>query len=147
MFHKVKEVYPLPNMLLSVIFTDGTTKTYDVKPLTTRFEVFKALEDTKLFESVLVEQDGYGIIWNDDIDLSSDELWENGITEKTPFDGLMSFSEATEIWGLSESALRKAISYGKLVAGVDARKYGKQWVVTTAAMEREYGIPMYTKLN
>ena len=45
MFHKVKEVYPLPNMLLSVIFTDGTTKTYDVKPLTTRFEVFKALEE------------------------------------------------------------------------------------------------------
>lgn len=147
MFHKVKEVYPLPNMLLSVIFTDGTTKTYDVKPLTTRFEVFKALEDTKLFESVLVEQDGYGIIWNDDIDLSSDELWENGITEKTPFDGLMSFSEATEIWGLSESALRKAVSYGKLVAGVDARKYGKQWVVTESAMEREYGVPVYTKLN
>ncbi|MCQ2404030.1 MAG: hypothetical protein MJ202_09930, partial [Lentisphaeria bacterium] len=29
----------------------------------------------------------------------------------------------------------------KLVNGVDACKYGKQWVVTTAAMQREYGQP------
>ena len=43
---------------------------------------------------------------------------------------------------MSESTLRKAISYGKLVSGVDARKYGKQWVVTEAAMRREYGAPV-----
>ena len=68
MFHKVKEVYPLPNMMLSVIFTDGTTKTYDIAPLTARFEIFKALEASTLFESVKVEQGGYGIYWNDNID-------------------------------------------------------------------------------
>ena len=32
---------------------------------------------------------------------------------KTPFDGLMSFSDASELWGLSESTLRKAVAYGK----------------------------------
>ena len=53
----------------------------------------------------------------------------------------MSFADATELWGLSESALRKAVSYGKIVSGVDARKYGKQWIVTKEAMEREYGEP------
>ncbi len=63
-------------------------------------------------------------------------------SEETPFDGLISFADATELWGLSESTLRKAISYGKLVSGVDARKYGKQWVVTEAAMRREYGDPV-----
>ena len=37
--------------------------------------------------------------------------------------------------------LRKAISYGKLVNGVYACKYGKQWVVSIEAMKREYGTP------
>ena len=142
MFHKVKEVYALPGMRLSVLFSDGTTKAYDVTPLLGRFDAFKALEDESLFSSVEVDVGGYGVIWNDDIDLSCDELWENGVTQVTSFDGLMSFADATELWGLSESALRKAVSYGKIVSGVDARKYGKQWVVTKEAMEREYGDPV-----
>ena len=54
----------------------------------------------------------------------------------TPFDGLLSSKQATDAWGLSESALRKAISYGKLIDGVDAKKYGKQWIVTEDAMRR-----------
>ena len=31
-----------------------------------------------LFEQVQVDSGGYGISWNDDIDLSCNELWENG---------------------------------------------------------------------
>ena len=42
---------------------------------------------------------------------------------------------------MSESTLRKAITYEKIVPGVDARKYGKQWVVNRDAMSREYGEP------
>ncbi|MBQ7625709.1 MAG: hypothetical protein IJS87_01430, partial [Rhodocyclaceae bacterium] len=57
---------------------------------------------------------------------------------------LMAFTDATQLWGLNESTLRKAITYGKLVNGVDACKYGKQWVVSVAAMQREYGIPAVT---
>ena len=80
-------------------------------------------------------------MWNGDIDLSYDELWDNGVVVKTPFDGLMAFSDATLIWKLNESTLRKAVSYGKLVNGVDVCKFGKQWVVSIEAMKREYGIP------
>ena len=50
-------------------------------------------------------------------------------------------SDATNIWGLNESTLRKAISYGKLVNGVDVCKYGKQWVISVESLKREYGIP------
>lgn len=141
MFHKVKEVYPQNNMQLSVVFADGSTKTYNVNPLLERFPAFNALLDDTLFSSVSVDPGGYGISWNDDIDISCDELWEHGKKAETPFDGLMSFSDATELWGLSESTLRKAIAYGKLQSGVDARKYGKQWIVTREAMIREYGEP------
>ena len=71
--------------------------------------------------------------------MSCDELWENGVQVETPFDGLMAFSDATELWGLNESTLRKAVTYGKLVNGVDVCKFGKQWVVSVDSMKREYG--------
>lgn len=142
MFHKVKAVNALPDYMLSVQFAEGVTKIYDVKPLFSVWNSFKALQKYyELFRSVRVDQGGYGIVWNDELDLSCDELFENGETVKTPFDGLMAFTDATEIWGLNESTLRKAISYGKLVNGVDACKYGKQWVISAEAMRREYGEP------
>ncbi len=83
----------------------------------------------------------YGVIWNDDLDLSCQEMFENNKKVKTPFNGLMAFTDAAKLWGLNESTLRKAIAYGKLVNGVDACKYGKQWVISTEAMKREYGQP------
>ena len=142
MFHKVKAVNALPDYRLSVQFSEGITKIYDVKPLFEKWPSFHALkDDPELFSGVEVDLGGYGIVWNDDLDLSCNELYENGETVKTPFDGLMAFTEATELWGLNESTLRKAISYGKLVNGVDACKYGKQWVVSAEAMKREYGQP------
>jgi len=56
-----------------------------------------------------------------------------------PFDGLIGSQEACQLWGLNESTLRKAISYGKFEDGVDMKKFGKQWVFTVAALERVYG--------
>ena len=146
MFHKVKAVNALPDYRLSVQFAEGVTKIYDVKPLFAKWKPFKALENApELFSGVEVDMGGYGIIWNDDLDLSCDELFENGEVVKTPFDGLMAFTDATQLWGLNESTLRKAIAYGKLVNGVDACKYGKQWVISMVAMKREYGQPKIAK--
>lgn len=140
MFHKIKNVSALLGYRLSVQFSEGVTKLYDVKPLFDRFSAFKIFQQSpELFNDVAVDTGGCGIVWNDDLDLSCDELWENGVVVKTPFDGLMALSDATELWGLSESALRKAISYGKFVNGVDVCKFGKQWVVSVQAMQREYG--------
>ena len=140
MFHKIKNVFVLPEYKLSVQFSEGVTKIYDVKPLFEKIPSLTELkEDPSEFACVSVDVGGYGIVWNDDLDLSCDELWENGTEVDTPFDGLMAFSDATELWGLNESTLRKAITYGKLVNGVDVCKFGKQWVVSVAAMKREYG--------
>lgn len=139
MFHKIKNVFPLPDYRLSVQFSEGITKIYDVKVLFEKIPEFSELRDNAEFDCVSVDVGGYGIVWNDELDLSCDELWENGVRIDTPFDGLMAFSDATELWGLNESTLRKAISYGKLVNGVDVCKFGKQWVVSVDAMKREYG--------
>ena len=52
-----------------------------------------------IFNSVIVDQGGYGIVWNDNIDISCDELWTNGEEVSTPFDGLIALSDATSHWG------------------------------------------------
>ena len=140
MFHKIKNVAALPEYKLSIQFSEGVTKIYDVKPLFVKIPLFAELKENPAeFACVTVDVGGYGIVWSDDLDLSCDELWENGVQVSTPFDGLMAFSDATELWGLNESTLRKAITYGKLVNGVDVCKFGKQWVVSIEAMKREYG--------
>ncbi len=142
MFHKIKNVTPLKDFKLSIQFAEGITKIYDMKKLIENNKIFAELKDMNLFNSVEVDIGGYGVIWNDDIDISCDELFENSKKIDTPFDGLMAFSDATDIWGLNESTLRKAIIYGKLINGIDVCKFGKQWVVSINAMKREYGIPL-----
>ena len=79
MFHKVKNVLPLPEFRLSVQFCEGVTKIYDVKPLFEKLSVFAALkDDPALFGSVSVDVGGYGSIWGEELDLSGDVLWERG---------------------------------------------------------------------
>jgi hypothetical protein len=142
MFHKIKSVTPLADHVLSVQFSEGVTKRYDVKSLFDKYPMFLPLkDDPALFSSVEVDVGGYGIVWNDDIDIACDELFYNGEIIKTPFDGLIAFSDATQLWGLNESTLRKAIAYGKLINGIDVCKFGKQWVISSHAMRREYGEP------
>ena len=129
MFHKVKSVITLDDFNLMVVFAEGITKIYDVKPLFNKFEIFNELKE-KINTHFWNDEKGY-----------CNELFENGETLDTPFDNLIALSDATVIWGLNESTLRKAISYGKLQEGVDVMKYGKQWIITMEAMVREYGEP------
>lgn len=139
MFHK-KNVTPLPDYTLSVQFCEGVTKMYDLKTSFEKLPVFKLfISHPEQFYNVTVDVGGHGIIRIDELDLSCDELWDNGTKISMPFDGLMSFADATALWGLNESTLRKAISYGNLVEGIDVCKSGKQWVISADAMKRKYG--------
>ncbi|MCC8126733.1 MAG: DUF2442 domain-containing protein [Clostridiales bacterium] len=68
-------------------FVTGECKRYNVTPLLEKWDVFKSLSDVAgLFEQVKVDVGGYGISWNDDIDLSCNELWENGTTVDLEWD-------------------------------------------------------------
>lgn len=79
MFHKIESVEPLENFILFVVFKSGEKKYYDVKQLFETIPAFKDLINiTGLFKQVKVDTQGYGIFWNEYIDLSGNELWENG---------------------------------------------------------------------
>lgn len=80
MFHKVIEVVPCEGFTLMARFEDGVEKRYDVKPLFEKWDVFQALkENLALFMSVKVDQGGYGISWNDELDLSCNDLYYGGV--------------------------------------------------------------------
>lgn len=145
MFNKVKSVTVLDNYNLLIGFACGKNKIYDLKPLFEKYDNFCLLKDISVLKTVKVDIGGYGVIWGDDLDLSCNELWDNGKDYKTAFDNLMSFKEATYLWGLNESTLRKAIVYGKLINNVDVCKFGKQWIITMEAMKREYGEPKFKR--
>ena len=76
---KVVDVLPLDNLILLVTFENGVKKKYDVKQLFGQFENYKRLEDVNFFNSVKVDCGGYSICWDDEIDISEVELWDNGI--------------------------------------------------------------------
>lgn len=75
---KISKVTPLENYILHVVFDNQVAKIYDVKPLFDKWQVFNDLKKNNLFTVVRVDSGGHGIVWNDDIDLSKYEIWENG---------------------------------------------------------------------
>jgi len=80
MFYKIQTVHPLPDFTLLVHFQNGEQRQYNVRPLLDKWEPFQALTTTAgLFEQVKVDIGGYGISWNDEIDLACNELYLNGI--------------------------------------------------------------------
>mgnify|MGYP001589917761 CR=1 FL=1 len=77
-FPKIVKVAPLPEKKLNVLFDNGKTKIYDCKQLLQKHK-FYLLNEEPFFKSVKVDSGGYGISWNDNIDISEYELWANGI--------------------------------------------------------------------
>lgn len=76
---KILSVQPLEDKKLLVKFANGVEKIYDCKPLIEKFEPFKALENEVFFKQVKMDAGGYGISWNDKVDLSESELWLNAV--------------------------------------------------------------------
>lgn len=74
---RIQTVLPLPDRHLLVKFVNGVEKIYDCTPLA-HLERFQPIENEAFFKSVRVDPGGYGVSWNDDVDLSEYELWTNG---------------------------------------------------------------------
>lgn len=80
MAHKIISIKAKDNLIVVATFFDGTVKEYDVKSLFELYPQLKQLEsDDKLFGSVQIDAGGYGISWNDDLDLDADTIWEEGV--------------------------------------------------------------------
>lgn len=90
---KIANVVPLSNMRLLVFFENGVIKKFDVEPIIKDYPEFEALKDPALFQMVKVEPGGYGVFWNEDLDCSEGELWENGVEVPLSVGDFVSFAQ------------------------------------------------------
>lgn len=79
MMHKIKSVITQNDLIISATFFDGTVKECSVDRLFNIYPQLKELENRELFNSVQVDAGGYGVSWNDDLDLDAETIWEDGI--------------------------------------------------------------------
>jgi DNA-binding XRE family transcriptional regulator len=91
MFHEALELKFNEGTELEVTFTDGMVKGYDMSCLYDKYPQLRALEDRKLFTSGYLIGP-YVIVWNDDLDIGTDTIYEEGWTVKKlpPFPGRIS---------------------------------------------------------
>ena len=73
------EVRFLENVTLEMVFQDGKVIRYDMSKMFSKYPQLKELDNNRsLFESGHLDQAGYGVIWNDDLDFSAMSVYENG---------------------------------------------------------------------
>ena len=81
MFHKITSLATLPNYILLVGFHDGEYKQFDLKPYIDKYPPFRALKTTNgLYEQAKIDVGGFGIIWNDELDVSAEGIYEQGVS-------------------------------------------------------------------
>lgn len=78
-YPRIRSVKPRCGKTLLVTFENGDLKVYDCTPLL-QMEAFRPLRDEAVFRCAHADSHGYGVIWNDDIDLAESEIWINGRT-------------------------------------------------------------------
>lgn len=78
-FKKIKDIKVVGRSTLKATFTDDVVKVYDVQKMVFSHPIFQTLsQDQGLFKKVRVDIGGYGVSWNDDIDLSAEEIFYEG---------------------------------------------------------------------
>ena len=116
MTHRIKKVIPLENFVVLAIFQDGVEKEYDMKQLFDTFPQFHAFEcEEGLFEKVSVDAGGYGISWNDELDLAAEDIWDEGkLTGKIHEVDIVSqlgvnLTKARELVGITQKELSEKV--------------------------------------
>ena len=94
MYLAVKNVQPLPNYHLTLTFSNGEKRQFDMNPYL-QAGIFKELQDVSLFNSVRVSFDT--IEWDNEADMDPEVLY----MESKPMDNLIA-SEPTANFGLDK---------------------------------------------
>ena len=105
MTNKAVKLYLKQGTTIRVLFSDGITKEYDVLSLSNKYPQLNDLRDRKLFLKGKLFGWG-GVIWNEDLDLDSETIYEDGKTVKSE-------EKATEIilgYNIKQARLRKQLT-------------------------------------
>lgn len=76
--HIATKVNVVKPFIIRTEFANGKVTEFDVRSLFGEFPIFKQLSDEKLFSEMNLDPLGVSIVWNDEIDLSTDEPYFAG---------------------------------------------------------------------
>lgn len=79
MFHKAIDLKLKEGTTLEVTFQSGEVKSYDMAALFDKYPQLEALNDRELFLSGKLIG-AYGVVWNDDLDIETETIYEDGTT-------------------------------------------------------------------
>ena len=127
----------LDGLKLLATFIDGKVIEYDVGELLERFPQLSALKNRKLFVKGKIDVGGYGIFWNDDLDLDAMEVYKNGTLVST-ISVTINQQVGYEITRAREKAGLTQVQLSKL-SGIDQADISK--------IERGIGNPSLEKLK
>ena len=75
---KIVTATVIDNLTLLVEFSNYDRRQYSIAKLLDK-PMFQPLKNPVFFRSFRVDEGGYGIVWNEDVDLSEWEVWQNGV--------------------------------------------------------------------
>lgn len=75
---RIRSVTSLPGRRLLVTFVNEVQRVYDCQPILS-LDRFQLLKQEAFFTAITVDPGGYGVSWDDEMDLSEYELWNNGV--------------------------------------------------------------------
>ena len=76
----IKSAKAVSECIILVEFSNNERRKYDITPLLEK-TMFQPLKNPVFFKNFRVDAGGYGIVWNEDIDISEYELWTHGIPD------------------------------------------------------------------
>jgi len=76
---RIQTARAIDDTTLLVEFTNQEVKTYDIRRLLD-IPMFSPLRQPAFFKNFEVDSSGYAIVWNEEIDISEYELWQNGVS-------------------------------------------------------------------
>ena len=76
-YPRIASVEALHGFRLRVTFVNGQARLYDFTTKT-GLPATALLRDEALFLTAHVDGGGYGVVWNDELDIAESELWLNG---------------------------------------------------------------------
>ena len=83
MLHRAIKIEYKKNASFELTFRTGEVKLLNMEKMFDTYPQLEALKDRKLFTSGKLSPGGYGVIWNEDLDIEAETIYEEGKLVRT----------------------------------------------------------------
>jgi hypothetical protein len=77
-YPRIRRAKAIDDVTLIIEFTNHEVRKYSILHLLNN-PMFSPLRQPAFFKNFKIDPSGYGVVWNEEIDISEYELWKNGV--------------------------------------------------------------------